>query len=110
MLKIAAVLVVLTAAWGADDPWQKAKQLAIGSDIRIYKLGSTEPVSGKMAGVGEGKVQLIVKKDQIASSLAPSGEALSDTAIEVAVHRLRRRRLGKSVVRPSGRLAMPPIW
>ena len=33
----------------------------------------------------------VVKKDQIASSLAPSGEALSDTAIEVAVHRLRRR-------------------
>jgi two-component system OmpR family response regulator len=33
----------------------------------------------------------VVKKDQIASSLAPSGEALSDTAIEVAIHRLRRR-------------------
>jgi two-component system OmpR family response regulator len=33
----------------------------------------------------------VVNKDLIASRLARSGEALSDTAIEVAVHRLRRR-------------------
>ena len=33
----------------------------------------------------------VVNKDLIASSLSRAGEALSDTAIEVAVHRLRRR-------------------
>ena len=33
----------------------------------------------------------VVNKDLIANSLARAGEALSDTAIEVAVHRLRRR-------------------
>jgi two-component system OmpR family response regulator len=33
----------------------------------------------------------VVNKDHIATRLARSGEALSDTAIEVAVHRLRRR-------------------
>jgi len=33
----------------------------------------------------------VVNKDLIANRLARSGEALSDTAIEVAVHRLRRR-------------------
>ena len=60
------LLLALTVAWSAEDPWQKAKELATGSDIRIYKLGSTKPISGKMAGVGEGKVQVIVKNDQIA--------------------------------------------
>jgi len=33
----------------------------------------------------------VVNKDLIANSLSRAGEALSDTAIEVAVHRLRRR-------------------
>ncbi len=33
----------------------------------------------------------VVNKDHIATRLARSGEALSDTAIEVAIHRLRRR-------------------
>ncbi len=33
----------------------------------------------------------VVNKDQIATRLAPAGETLSDMAIEVAVHRLRRR-------------------
>jgi len=33
----------------------------------------------------------VVNKDLIANRLARAGEALSDTAIEVAVHRLRRR-------------------
>lgn len=33
----------------------------------------------------------VVNKDHIASRLARAGETLSDTAIEVAVHRLRRR-------------------
>jgi hypothetical protein len=59
-------LLAFTFAWGAEDPWQKARDLAIGSEIRIYKLGSTKPISGKMGGVGDGKVQVIVKNDQIA--------------------------------------------
>jgi two-component system OmpR family response regulator len=33
----------------------------------------------------------VVNKDLIANRLARAGEALSDTAIEVAIHRLRRR-------------------
>jgi len=42
----------------------------------------------ELLAVRAGKV---VNKDHIASRLARAGEALSDTAIEVAVHRLRRR-------------------
>jgi hypothetical protein len=65
-LVLSMILLAATLAWGAEDPWQKARELATGSDIRIYKSGSTKPVSGKMAGVGDGKVQVIVKNDQIA--------------------------------------------
>jgi len=42
----------------------------------------------ELLAVRAGKV---VNKDHIANRLARAGEALSDTAIEVAVHRLRRR-------------------
>jgi len=60
------LLLASAVASSAEDPWQKAKELAIGSDIRIYKQGSTQPISGKMAGVEDGKLQMVVKKDQIA--------------------------------------------
>ena len=64
--RVGLLLLALTAAWSAEDPWQKARELATGSDIRIYKQGSTKPIAGKIAGVGDGKVQVIVKSDQIA--------------------------------------------
>ena len=48
-LVLAMFLLAFTLAWGAEDPWQKARELATGSEIRIYKLGSTKPISGKMA-------------------------------------------------------------
>jgi hypothetical protein len=41
------LLLALTVAWSAEDPWQKAKELATGSDIRIYKQGSTKPIFGE---------------------------------------------------------------
>jgi two-component system OmpR family response regulator len=37
------------------------------------------------------RVGKVVKRDFISQQLATAGEALSDTAIEVAIHRLRRR-------------------
>ena len=60
------LLLACTLAWSAGDPWQKAMELAAGSDIRIYKQGSSKPLLGKIAGIGDGKVQIVVRNDQIA--------------------------------------------
>jgi two-component system OmpR family response regulator len=68
-------------------------ELTVGQP-RIYLSGVPLDLTARefalleLLAVRAGKV---VNKDHIASRLARAGEALSDTAIEVAVHRLRRR-------------------
>jgi hypothetical protein len=66
LLKIAPILFACAIAWGVEDSWQKVKDLAAGSDIRVFKKGSTRAVSAKMASLVNGKLMVVVKKEQVA--------------------------------------------
>jgi hypothetical protein len=35
-------------AFGADDEWTKVRSLKTGAELRVYKKGSTQPVSAQM--------------------------------------------------------------
>ena len=64
-----AVLVLLMAAvvgFAADDDWSKVKALKTGTEIRVYKKGSMQPVLAQMDELTDENLIVIVKKAQTA--------------------------------------------
>jgi hypothetical protein len=60
------LLVSLAAAWGAEDAWSKVKALKTGTEIRIYKKGSMQPILAQMDELTDENLIIIVKKTQTA--------------------------------------------
>jgi hypothetical protein len=54
------------AAFGADDEWTKVRALKTGAELRVYKKGSTQPVSAQMDELTDENLVVIVKKTQTA--------------------------------------------
>ncbi len=68
-MTISRVLLFALAAvtvWAADDPWAKVKDLKSGTEIRVYKKGSTQPVMAKMDEANDGRLLVVVKNEQLA--------------------------------------------
>jgi hypothetical protein len=59
-------LLIGVAAWAADDAWSKVKALKTGTDLRIYKKGSTQPILAQMDELTDDNLIVIVKKTQTA--------------------------------------------
>ncbi len=53
-------------AFGAEDEWAKVKALKTGADLRVYKKGSTQPVSAQMDELTDVNLVVIVKKTETA--------------------------------------------
>lgn len=66
MWRLAVWCIACAIAWGAEGSWQRVKDLKIGSDIRVYKKGSTKPMSAKAAGASNDKLFITIKKEQSA--------------------------------------------
>jgi hypothetical protein len=66
MSKIAILLLTAAAAFAADDAWTKVKQLKSGTEIRVVKKGSMQPVVGKIDEANDENLILVVKNEQIA--------------------------------------------
>ena len=66
MARLAILLLAVAAAFGADDPWTKVKELKSGTEIRVIKKGSTTPVQGTIYEANDENLILVVKKEQIA--------------------------------------------
>jgi hypothetical protein len=66
MARLAIFLLAVAAAFGADDPWTKVKELKGGTEIRVLKKGSTTPVLGNFYELTDDNLILVVKKEQIA--------------------------------------------
>ena len=62
------LLVVCTAilTFAADDPWAKVKDLKTGTELRVYKKGSSQPLLVKMDEVTDENLVVVNKKEQIA--------------------------------------------
>ena len=64
MLKTILVLCAAALAFGADDPWAKVKELKTGTELRVYKRGSAQPLTVKMDELTDENLVVIDKKEQ----------------------------------------------
>jgi hypothetical protein len=55
-----AALLACVLAWAADD-WQKVRDLASNSEVRVYQKDSTKPLDGKTSGATDRKLILTTK-------------------------------------------------
>jgi hypothetical protein len=65
MLRCFLVLCSAALAFGADDPWSKVKALKSGTEIRIYKRGTTAPLTGKVDEVRDDSIAVVLKNEQV---------------------------------------------
>jgi len=62
---LTALLTVLLA-WGADDDWAKVRALRGGTEIRVFKKGSAQPVVAKMDEASDENLVVVLKNEQVA--------------------------------------------
>ena len=65
MLRYLSIVLAVAAAGAADDPWAKVKELKSGTEIRIYKRGSTAPLTGKVDEVRDDSIAVVLKNEQV---------------------------------------------
>jgi hypothetical protein len=66
MTRLAFLLLTAAALLGADNPWTKVQELKSGSELRIYKKGSMQPVIATFDEANEERVIIVVKNVQTA--------------------------------------------
>ena len=65
MSKILFLLLAAATVFAADDPWAKVRDLKSGTELRIYKKGSPQPVLAKMDQLTEENLVVVVKTEQV---------------------------------------------
>ncbi len=58
------LLTAAVAAICADDPWAAVVKLKSGTEIRVVKKGSTQPVTGNFAEANDEHLVWVVKNEQ----------------------------------------------
>ena len=58
-----SLLTAVVVAFGADDPWAKVRELKSGTELRIYKRGTAEPVMATMQEATEERVVILLKRE-----------------------------------------------
>ena len=66
MSKVLLLILAAMTAFGADDPWAKVKDLKSGTELKIYKKGTAQPVLAKSDDVTEDNLVVVVKNEQVA--------------------------------------------
>jgi hypothetical protein len=66
MRKLAFFLCTALLAFGADDPWAKVKELKTGTELRVYKKGSMQPLLVKIDELTDDNLVVIEKNAQTA--------------------------------------------
>ena len=62
MLKLFLLVLAAAAAFGADDPWQNVKDLKSGTDLRVFRRGSNQPLLVHMGELTDDNLVVIDKK------------------------------------------------
>jgi hypothetical protein len=60
------VLLTVLLAWGADDDWAKVRALRGGTEIRVFKKGSAQPIVAKMDEASDENLVVVLKNEQVA--------------------------------------------
>ncbi len=66
MLRFLVFILAVAAAFGADDPWAKVVALKSGTEIRVIKRGSTQPIIGKFDEANSEHLVMVLKNEQVA--------------------------------------------
>jgi hypothetical protein len=66
MAKLMILLLAAAAAFAADDPWAKVRELKGGTELRIYKKGTAQPVLAKSDELTDDNLVVVVKNAQVA--------------------------------------------
>ena len=59
-------LLTVLSVFAADDPWTKVRELKSGTELRVFKKGSTQPVLAKMDELTDDNLVVVVKNEQVA--------------------------------------------
>src|SRR5579872_1147254 len=60
------LLLGALVAFAADDDWAKVKDLRTGTEIRVFKKGSSQPVLAQIDELTDDNLVVIIKKTQTA--------------------------------------------
>src|ERR1035437_11109666 len=66
MRKLVVFFCAALAAFAADDPWAKVKELKTGTELRVYKTGAAQPMLVQMDELTDDNLVVIDKKQQTA--------------------------------------------
>jgi hypothetical protein len=66
MLRIFLFALATVAAFGADDPWAKVKEIKSGTDLRVIRKGSAQPLLVKMDELTDESLLVVNKNAQMA--------------------------------------------
>ena len=66
MRSLLLLLLAGLTVFGAADDWAKVKGLKTGSELRIFKKGSAQPISALMADLTDDNLVVLVKKTETA--------------------------------------------
>ena len=66
MRSLAFFLLAVSTAFCADDPWAKVRDLKSGTEIRVFKKGSMEPILAKIDEANDTSLIVVVKNEQVA--------------------------------------------
>jgi len=66
MSRLLLLVLAAATAFAADDPWAKVKDLKTGTELRIFKKGSMQPVLAQMGELTDDNLVVVVKKEQTA--------------------------------------------
>jgi len=58
------LLLAGVAAFAADDPWTKVKELKSGTEVRVYRASLPTPIEGKLDEVTDEHIVVVVKNEQ----------------------------------------------
>ncbi len=66
-MRILSLLLIATLTCiAAEDSWTKVRGLKSGTEIRIFKKGSRQPILAKADDATEDKLMAVVKNEQVA--------------------------------------------
>lgn len=65
MLRSIVFLFAVAAAFGAEDGWEKVRQLRSGSELRIYKRAEKQPILAKLDEASEERLVVVLKNEQV---------------------------------------------
>jgi hypothetical protein len=66
MSRLLFFLLAVAAAFAADDPWAKVQALKTGTEIRVIKKGSAQPLIGKFDEATDDHLVIVLKNEQVA--------------------------------------------